>query len=99
MRKWTDALPERLQTEVEAFDITEGLDFALAQAELATPGLPVFRGPLSMPGRAPTAREVRYPASFPYPRPEVFAPELRFGRPQTPYRRNLCLLERSTRQW
>ena len=99
MRKWTVALPERLQVEVEAFDDTEGLDFALDKAELAATGVAVFRGTLTLDGRDPILLEVRYPDSFPYTRPEVFAPELHLDRHQNPYRHNLCLLERSTRQW
>jgi molybdopterin/thiamine biosynthesis adenylyltransferase len=99
MRRWTDVFPQRLQAEVEAFEHAEGLDFALDETEMTASGRVVFRGTLTLSGRDPILLEVRYPDSFPYLRPEVFAPELRLGRHQNPYRHNLCLLERSTRQW
>ncbi|MDQ3671460.1 MAG: hypothetical protein M3364_03345, partial [Actinomycetota bacterium] len=42
---------------------------------------------------------VVYPDSFPFLRPLVFAPELRLGNHQNPFGKNLCLLDRDTRQW
>jgi molybdopterin/thiamine biosynthesis adenylyltransferase len=99
MRNWTEALPGRLDAEVEDFSTTEGLDFELDEAERAASGRVVFRGTLTVDGREPIRLEVRYAESFPYLRPEVFAPELRLGRHQNPYRHNLCLLDRSTRHW
>lgn len=100
MRAWTEAHPGRLQAEAEAFARRDGLEFELDDAELTASGRVVFRGTLTLPGRDdPIALEVRYPESFPYLRPEVFAPELRLGRHQNPYRHNLCLLEASTRHW
>jgi len=92
-------LPERLKFEAQEFERADGLDFTLDEAELAAAGTVVFRGTLTLAGRDPIELEVRYPDSFPYLRPEVFAPRLKLGRHQNPYRANLCLLERSTRQW
>ena len=99
MQNWIDALPERLDYEVEAFAAADGLDFELDAAELATHQRVVFHGTLSIEGREPVALTVRYPESFPVFRPEVFATELKLGRHQNPYRHNLCLLDRSTRHW
>lgn len=99
MRNWTEAFPTRLAAEIEAFRETEGLDFELDDAELQATGRVVFRGTFSREGHEPIALEVRYPASFPYLRPEVFAPAVQLDRHQNPYRRNLCLLDRSTRHW
>lgn len=99
MQNWIDALPERLDYEVEAFASADGLDFELDAGELATNRRVVFHGTLTINAREPVALTVRYPESFPVFRPEVFAPELKLGRHQNPYRHNLCLLERSTRHW
>lgn len=99
MRKWPDAFPQRLGAEVEAFAASEGLDFELDNEHLEATGQVIFRGTLTRGDREAIGLEVRYPDSFPYLRPEVFARGLRLGRHQNPYRHNLCLLERSTRQW
>jgi hypothetical protein len=59
-----------------------------------------LRGALSVEGEAaPVDLVVRYPDSFPYFRPEVYAPGLDLGRHQNPFEHNLCLLDRSTRAW
>jgi hypothetical protein len=42
---------------------------------------------------------VVYPDTFPYLRPEVYAPDLQLERHQNVYEGNLCLLDRSTAQW
>jgi len=99
VRNWTESRPERLQAEVEAFEDAEGLDFAVDDAELKATGRLVLRGTLTRASGAPVKLEVRYPDSFPYLRPEVFAVDLRLERHQNPFRRNLCLLDRSSRQW
>jgi molybdopterin/thiamine biosynthesis adenylyltransferase len=99
MRKWPEALPERLQYEIDAFEQTEGLDFTLDAGQLDRTGQVVFTGTLTRAGHDPVALEIRYPDSFPYLRPEVFAHGLRLGRHQHPYRHNLCLLDQSTRHW
>jgi hypothetical protein len=99
MRPWTEAHPGRLEHELEAFELAEGLEFAVDQEELDRSGRVSLRGTLTMPDRDPIALEVRYPESFPYLRPEVFATALKLPRHQNPYRHNLCLLEASTRRW
>lgn len=99
MQKWTEARPDRLQAEIEAFQNEEGLDFELDRAELEATGRAVFRGTLTRAASAPIELEVRYPDSFPYLRPEVFAPNLQLERHQNPYRHNLCLLEGSSMFW
>lgn len=99
MKNWIDAWPDRLDYEVEAFATADGLDFALDEEELKASKRVVFRGTLTADGRPPLKLEVRYPESFPIFRPEVFAPDLRLGRHQNPYRRNLCLLDRSSWRW
>jgi hypothetical protein len=43
--------------------------------------------------------EVVYPDTFPFLRPEIYAPGLALGRHQNPLQGNLCLLDRSTRAW
>jgi molybdopterin/thiamine biosynthesis adenylyltransferase len=99
MRPWIEAHPGRLEHELEAFERADGLDFALDQEELEHTGRVILRGTLALPGREPIELEVRYPASFPYLRPEVYAPTLKLPRHQNPYLHNLCLLDASTRQW
>lgn len=99
MRPWFEALPERLEYEIEAFAAADGLHFELDRDELEHARRVVFRGTLDRPHDEPLRLEVRYPDSYPYLRPEVFAPELRLPRHQNPYLGNLCLLDRSTREW
>jgi hypothetical protein len=101
VRNWTEAFPDRLQFELAEF-ARLGLDFVLDEVERARSGRVVLRG--SLPARlAPGGEDVElvvaYPDSFPYLRPEVFAPQLRLGRHQNPHRGNLCLLDRSSRAW
>jgi hypothetical protein len=97
MRHWHEAYPERLEFELAEFD-RRGLSFVLDEEHLARTGLVLLRGSIAHEG-AEIGLDVIYPDSFPYMRPEVFAPGLRLERHQNPYEGNLCLLERSTRAW
>lgn len=97
MRRWHEAYPERLSFELEEFE-RRGLEFALDEEHLASTGLVLLNGTLPNEGEE-IALQVLYPDSFPFMRPEVFAPGLRLERHQNPYEGNLCLLERSTRAW
>lgn len=99
MERWTERYPERFEHEVQAFRDTEGLDFELDEVELERSGRVVLHGTLARAGREPLELEVRYPDLFPFFRPEVFAPKEKFPRHQGLYRKNLCLLDRSTDQW
>jgi hypothetical protein len=42
---------------------------------------------------------VHYPASFPFLRPLVVAPQLQLANHQNPFAKNLCLLDQDTRNW
>lgn len=96
---WVDRFPERFAYELAEFE-RRGLAFTLDEARLRRDGRVVLRGAIDIEGEpGPVALEVRYPDSFPYFRPEVFAPNLELRRHQNPVERNLCLLDRSSRAW
>lgn len=97
MQTWVDRFPGRLQRELAEFR-ERSLDFELDQTQLDQQGRVVLRGSLIHEGEE-IKLEIRYPDLFPYLRPEVVAPELRLGRHQDPYGKNLCLLDASTREW
>ncbi len=97
MRRWVDAYPQRLAYELAEFE-RRGLNFALDEAYLARSGLVVLAGTV-LYGEQEIELLVAYPDSFPFMRPEVFAPTLELDRHQNPIERNLCLLERSSRAW
>ncbi len=97
MRRWYEAYPERLTFELEEFE-RRGMRFELDDAHLARTGLVLLSGRLEVEAEEMELR-VLYPDSFPFMRPEVFAPDLCLERHQNPYEGNLCLLERSTRAW
>jgi molybdopterin/thiamine biosynthesis adenylyltransferase len=99
MEHWTERFPGRLEVEQQAFSNTEGCDFEFDQDLFDETQRVVFRGELRRGDQESVKLEVRYPASFPYLRPEVFAPDLQLPRHQNPYERNLCLLGRSTENW
>lgn len=99
MKRWTERYPGRFEYEVQAFRDTEGLNFEVDADELKRSGRVILRGTLARAGREPIELEVRYPDLFPFFRPEVFAPKEKFPRHQGLYRKNLCLLDRSTDQW
>jgi ThiF family len=97
MRAWTEAFPDRLEYELAEFK-RRGLHFELDEDHLAETGRVLLRGTLPRDGVA-LELQVAYPDSFPFMRPEVFAPGLRLERHQNPVEGNLCLLERSTLAW
>lgn len=97
MRSWKERFPERFEHELAAF-AERGLDFELDPTLLEEQGRVVLRGALAHGGRD-IDLEVHYPDLFPYLRPEVLAKGLGLARHQNPYEGNLCLLDRSTRDW
>jgi ThiF family len=97
MRRWYESYPERLTFELEEFERC-GLGFTLDEEHLARTGLVLLAGTVDIDGEQVNL-QLLYPDSFPFMRPEVFAPDLSLERHQNPYERNLCLLERSTRAW
>jgi hypothetical protein len=94
VRRWFEDHPELFASERQGF---EALGFSLDQMEFED-GRVIFRGIIVLDGDD-IALIVVYPDSFPYLRPEVYAPELTLGRHQNPFRGNLCLLDRSSRAW
>lgn len=97
MEAWFDRFPGRLEWELEQF-VGRGLRFALDEDELRANGRILLRGAIGHADRR-LELEVLYPDLFPYLRPEVFASGLELERHQNPFERNLCLLDRSTREW
>jgi molybdopterin/thiamine biosynthesis adenylyltransferase len=96
VRTWVDRYPERLAFErnaLERLGVTVDSDQLRVQRRLVGRGRGVVRGHEAI------EVTIVYPDSFPYLRPEVLAPDLRLGRHQNPYEGNLCLLDRSTREW
>jgi len=43
--------------------------------------------------------EARFPDTYPYTRPEVYAPDLRLQHHQNPFERNLCVIGRRSENW
>jgi molybdopterin/thiamine biosynthesis adenylyltransferase len=96
---WVERFPGRLEYELADFE-RWGLAFTLDEHLRRQQGRVVLRGEMSVDGEAdPVRLVVVYPDSFPFFRPEVYAPELQLLRHQNPFERNLCLLDRSTRAW
>lgn len=94
MQRWFEVWPELLADEQRAL---EDLGFARDEEEFAR-GSVVFRGAVEWEGDD-IEIVVVFPASYPTLRPEVYAPGEWLGRHQNPFRKNLCLLDRSTRAW
>jgi hypothetical protein len=95
MRPWWEAFEGRLETELRQFE-------QLAQSHELTSG--PDQGHIIVRSRFGSRQGVvdllvLYPDSFPFLRPLVLAPELRLGHHQNPFGKNLCLLDRDTRQW
>jgi molybdopterin/thiamine biosynthesis adenylyltransferase len=96
---WVERFPGRLEYELADF-ARRGLAFRLDEGLLRRERRVVLRGAIAVEGEpAPIELVVVYPASFPFFRPEVYAPDLELQRHQNPFERNLCLLDRSTRAW
>lgn len=94
MGAWFESYPELFAEERRGL---EALGFELDAAEFDA-GRVLFRGSIQRNGHL-FRLVVVYPDSFPYLRPEVFAPDLKLRRHQNPFRGNLCLLDRSSRAW
>jgi hypothetical protein len=95
MRPWWEVFEGRLESELRDFG-----SYALEHDLVSGPD----QGEIHVRGRFASRRGevevlVVYPDSFPFLRPLVFAPELRLGNHQNPFGKNLCLLDRDTRQW
>jgi ThiF family len=97
VRPWTETFPDRLEHELAEFE-RRGLRFELDEGHLRETGAIMLTGALTHHGEE-VELQVVYPDSFPFMRPEVFAPTLMLERHQNPVERNLCLLERSTLAW
>jgi hypothetical protein len=97
VRPWTEAFPERLEHELAEFERLR-LRFELDERHHRETGRVILNGTLPYQGEQ-VQLQVAYPDSFPFMRPEVFAPALRLERHQNPVEHNLCLLERSTLAW
>jgi len=97
MRPWTERLPERVAFELAEFERLAPA-FAIDETELTNHRRLVMRGTVEHHG-AQVEASVVYPDSFPYMRPEVYAPGLALQRHFNPFDGNLCLLDRSSREW
>jgi molybdopterin/thiamine biosynthesis adenylyltransferase len=96
---WVERFPGRLEHELADFERL-GLSFAVDERLREEQGRIALRGAIEVEGeRDPVQLVVVYPASYPFFRPEVYAPDLSLTRHQNPFERNLCLLDRSTRAW
>jgi molybdopterin/thiamine biosynthesis adenylyltransferase len=96
---WVERFPDRFEHELADF-ARRGLAFELDEQLLRQERRVVLRGLLAVEGEPdPVDLLVAYPDSFPFFRPEVYAPKLQLDRHQNPFDRNLCLLDRSTRAW
>lgn len=97
MKPWWETHEGRLAREEEALR-ADGIEVE-RDAEAFARG--VLRLRLRLPeGRWMTTELVAlYPDTFPYTRPEVFAPALDLPHHQNPHVKNLCLLPRSSEYW
>jgi ThiF family/Prokaryotic E2 family B len=97
VRPWVEQFPERLRYELEEF-ARRGMRLQPDERELQKRKRLVMRGQAPV-GNGTVGITVVYPDSFPYLRPEVYCTELILDRHQNPFDGNLCLLDRSTREW
>jgi hypothetical protein len=94
---WWDQFPGRLQAEEQALSahgiVVRRDDKAFRRG--------VLRLELTLPQASWLTENLVavFPDTFPYLRPEVYAPELRLAHHQNPFNRNLCLLGRATEYW
>ena len=93
---WWEAVPGRLDAELGALRHA-GIPFQLRQEEKDA-GAIVLDLTAMIKG-AETPLVARYPDTFPYLRPEVYAPALDLPRHQNPFQKNLCLLGRRSDLW
>jgi hypothetical protein len=97
MQPWTKELPERVEYE-RAEMLRRAPALKVDERALSSHGRLLFNGPVDVDGTQVHVTVV-YPDCFPYLRPEVFAQGLQLPRHQNPYSGNLCLLDRSSREW
>jgi ThiF family/Prokaryotic E2 family B len=97
VRPWIDQLPERVRYELHEFDRL-GLGFKHDELQLRAKKRLVLVGRVTHNGESVEVTVV-YPDTYPYLRPQVYAPGLRLARHQNPYTGNLCLLDHSSRAW
>lgn len=97
MRPWWDAYPERLEAEIASLR-ADGIEVHRDDGCFAQG---FVRLNLLLPEGKWLTRQLYadFPDSFPYIRPEVYAPDLALPKHQHPINRNLCLLERATVNW
>ena len=97
MNLWWIAYPGRLEREEDALRAdriaverdSEAFDAGFLKLRLVLP-----------PGYWPATELIAiYPDSYPYTRPEIFAPSLTLDHHQNPALKNLCLLPRSSEHW
>ena len=96
MKTWMDDYPDRLAFEIAEL---ERVGFQVDSDAMAATHMLAARGQVQSPKFGTVELTIIYPDSFPFLRPEVFATGLRLDRHQNPYEGNLCLLDRSTREW
>lgn len=95
---WRQRHPGRYEYELEEL-VARGLEFVPDLAFARRSGLVGLRGSVVWRDEKVDMLVV-LPQTFPYMRPEVYAPNLSRNRHQNPFGgRNLCLLDRSTAQW
>lgn len=94
MEPWPSAYPDLWDEQTQEL---ERIGFRLDTDEFEH-GRVVFHGETDTDD-GPITLTLVFPASFPFLRPEIYAPDRRLGRHQNPFHRNLCVLDRSTRAW
>lgn len=94
---WWNQFPGRLEAEEQALT-EEGIRVKRDESAFRRG---VLRLELTLPpGKWLTEGLIAvYPDTFPYLRPEVYAPHVRLARHQNPFKRNLCLLGGATEYW
>lgn len=97
MKLWWDAHPGRLEREEVALR-AEGI-VVERDAEAFAAGFLRLRLTLPKEYWPATKLIAIYPDSYPYTRPEIFAPSLTLAHHQNPALKNLCLLPRGTEHW
>jgi hypothetical protein len=96
MQTWMQLLPDRCSYEIAEL---ARVGFQVDDDATARTGMLVATGQATSPKSGEVDLTIIYPDTFPYLRPEVFAPNLRLERHQNPNEGNLCLLGRSTSEW
>jgi molybdopterin/thiamine biosynthesis adenylyltransferase len=92
--RWWEANPTWLQEEQDALD-RAGIEWERLQPD---EGVLALRLKVDVGGELYSLIAI-FPDSYPYFRPEVFAPELDLGHHQNPFSKALCLIGRSTEHW